>query len=350
MLWLQKIKSFISRGDYYRGLLYYQTGNYAKALPLLKLYEGRYGTDEDYLLRLVTCLLRQKNEKAARPLINKILKLNPDNVTCYALQAELFLRKKDYRMAKQFYEKIATTPKDYDFYQLLVAYCDLELKNNAPAEKAITAVIEKAQCLDSAYYLLARLNFKKEDFDTAAHHIKHSLSFYKKDNLIITLGRAYELNGDIQTQLGTFAAAAESYAQAIAAQPERKLTITYKLVVNEISERKHTAAKQKLAEIIKSKPTRKAYGLQAQIAIAEDRPGEAFEIYLHYLTDRNFNYKKLSKKHRAEIIEKWHAAGKKINARTMKKLLKDPDRKDLQALIKEYRGLHELAPATNIFK
>ena len=350
MLLLKKLKSFVSRGDYYRGLVYYQTGNYAKALPLLRLYEDRESSNEAYLLKIVTCLLRQKKEKAARPIINKILKLNPDNVACYFLQAELYLRKKDYRMAKQFYEKVAAPDKDHDYYQLLIALCDFELKDYDQAEKIVQRIIAKSQCLNSAYYLLARIDFKKKSYTTAERHVKHALSFHKKDNLVVSLGRAYELCGDIQSALCTYVPAAENYNKAIVCHPERKLTVTYKLIGNEMLERKFNAAKQKLDEIIKEHNARKAYGLRAEIAAHENNHIKAFEGYMHYLADSNFNHKKLPAKARREMLKNWHEIGKKLDSEILKALIKDPARKDLHALIKEYRQSYSLPETADIFK
>ena len=217
------------------------------------------------------------------------------------------------------------------------------------AQAALLEILSKGEYTDTIYYLLAQISWKKEDYDRALKQIKHSIGLHQKDNIMINLAQAYELNGDIHIKLKERAKAIKCYEHAIALADKVNLIAMIKIIDNEIYEERFLLAEKRLKKLIKDYEVRCAYARLGKLYTLTGRSIEAFNNYANYLTDGKFNNETLPAEHRQENLALWHGAGTKISPEVRERMITDDSDQILAPLVAEYAEENSIKSSKDIF-
>ena len=256
---ITKIKEALHKGDFLKGMYYYQIKNYEKAFSYLNKFESDGNDKEGFLLKLANCCLELNNYKDGLVYIEEILKINPNNTDCYMIQGDYYLKRNDYASAKEFYEKAKNLNINVDYIKLFIIFCDIELEKYDQAEIELIKIIESHAHLGYAYHLLAQIYYIKKDYEQSLKYNKHAESFHKNDNSIITAAKIHELSGDLHKLLKNKEPSYQSYTKALQAGAKYNSPLSFKIIDHHIDKKDYEKAEELIKTMIKDNNEYKNY-------------------------------------------------------------------------------------------
>ncbi len=117
--------------------------NYKQAVEYFKSIDSRYADSEEYLLHYATCLSEMGDQKAALPVLNRLLARNAQHREANLLKARYHFAIRGYAEAKALLEKrLRQTERDYDYRYLMGLVLRAEGRTAEAAEHMV--FVEKA--------------------------------------------------------------------------------------------------------------------------------------------------------------------------------------------------------------
>lgn len=94
--------------------------NYKQAVEYFKKIEAQYANSEEFLLHFATCLSEMGDQKAALPVLNRLLDQHPQHREANLLKARHHFANQEYAEAKALLEqRLRQTERDYDYRYLM---------------------------------------------------------------------------------------------------------------------------------------------------------------------------------------------------------------------------------------
>jgi len=203
------------------GLKFIIPSNPLKTLPKKAEIKFKNWQHEDYLSTTEGAFLAGKISSLldetgkAEKYLEKVVKVNPENIGAQSLLASVFTRQRNYEAAISAYKKVIELDGNRDdaYYGLGLVYLSMRRFGEAiqPLEKAIQLNLDNKE----AYFHIGSAYEELKDFSKAAEsYEKYVNSDPKKP------GPAYSRLGFCRFELGQFEAAAAAFQEALKENPK----------------------------------------------------------------------------------------------------------------------------------
>jgi tetratricopeptide (TPR) repeat protein len=164
-------------------ILYYNSGQYKKAIPLLEALRVHAPDNADVLRWLVSSYINARRNKDAKKLLEEILEKSPDNAVAWANMGKVHHEEKKYSKAVECLEKaISLGLKDADTYNYL-GMAHREKKDTDKAIENFEKCLEIDEKHANALAQLGALYANKGEYTKAADTWEKFCKLYPKSQL-----------------------------------------------------------------------------------------------------------------------------------------------------------------------